>query len=351
MRITLLEQIYKHVQSIQQITNYEELSNCRIYIMRAHLNLRRSVYNQEDVLRHLKFAKQTMNDNNGINSGIGNSTTTLTVRSTCTTDEEIVILKCMIATSEFILCARNHLPGSENETILMLEKFAKQHVLANSCGFFDRLAEEASKCTSSPHVPMRALLYELECRRRTCLSSRKTDSDGSRKNKSGSVGGGNDSSSKADGFTDPQAPLHIAQCFRRLIDMCLDNNQKIKLLNDALCYSRQLNGCFTSITILYPEDELRWLLATAWNSGLSCMKVGDQQCGEQYLGVAIKFGQLPVPRNGIHGRCNGGSDVGCDSQNILVTIAGPEELEDMTNYYSDQDFKIVLDKGGKRKLV
>jgi len=347
MRSTLMEQIYSYIQSIQQITKYEELSNCRIHVMCAHLNLRRSVYNQEDVLRYLKMAKQSLHNN--FTTADGGASTRLVVdvaaAATTTTEEEINVLKCMIATSEFVLCARNNLPRSETEITSMLEQFSKQYELANAAGFFDRLAQEAAKCTSNPGIPMRALAYELECRRRTCFSS--SDDRGRRSNSSSS------SSSPNGILLDPQAPLHIAQCFRRLIDMCLDNNPKIKWLKDALYYAQQLHSALSlssSSSVnskIYPEDELRWLMSTAWNSGLSCIKVGDQQCGEQYLVVAIKLGQMSISECGGGG---GGGDGNIGQSNTNNRVANKEEMENMTEYISRQEFKIEVGDSVRKRL-
>jgi hypothetical protein len=223
-------------------------------------------------------------------------------------EQETSVLACMIAECEFSLCARNYLPKSEVETLSMLETFSKRKVLATSIGFFDRLANEACLHTSTPHVYMRALSYELECRRRS-----------------------------------PDVVVQIpnvAQCFRRLVDMCLDNHRKIQWFEDALQYAQKVasgetgsggggggdggtRGDQTRTAASYPADELRWLMATSWNSGLSCVKVGDRKCGEKYLGVAVRLGQMSV---------------GGESSRKIAT---DEEMESMVGYYSDQEFAVA----------
>ena len=327
-RLALMETIYSHVHAIQQLTSYEELSACRIHLMSANLSLRRDVYNQDDIRRHLKCAKEALQASTSVNNSSNLSSTV--------TEKETNLLECMIASCEFALCARNTLPESETETISMLEKFSKKNALIAANGFFDRLADEAHNCTSSTRVPMRALSYELECRRRRRPSSVSSSASSAATNNNNSQ----------------RSLIQVAQCFRRLVDMCLDNNKKIKWLEDALQYvhnvqlpvnkndrssssnssssSSSSSGNSTTSIVEYPADELRWLMATAWNSGLACMKVGDNRCGEKYLGVSIQFGQVTVTV--VSGNGSGG---GSSSKN---KIADDGEIEDMIAYYADQNF-------------
>ena len=315
MRLTLMASVYGHIHSIQQLTKYEELSPSRIHIISANLSLRRDIYNQDDVRRHLKYATEALTQSR--------STTTTSASSvvSTTTEEEVSVLECMIATATFALCARNNLPESETPVMDLLEKFSKKSTLAAANGFFDNLADEAYKCTSSSRVPMRALSYELECRR---SHSTNGDIDSSRGCSSSSSSSGSGSNSK----NDPRCLIQIAQCFRRLVDMCLDNDQKSKLLEDALSYSQGSSDSGGSggsgdsrHGVGYPEDELRWLMVTAWNSGLSCMKVGDHGHGERYLGVSIRFGQMNVAGTGGKRK-----------------IAADDEMADMVEYYTSNNF-------------
>jgi hypothetical protein len=85
--------------------------------------------------------------------------------------------------------------------------------------------------------------------------------------------------------------------------------------------ANQMESKFLFLLFFFFEFWCRWLMVTAWNSGLSCMKVGDHGHGERYLGVSIRFGQMNVAGTGGKRK-----------------IAADDEMADMVEYYTSNNF-------------
>ena len=236
-------QLYKMLDRIQQLVGFEELQRCKILAMQAKLMLEGShTYNHQEIVALLKTSSD------------------LAKLPTMSNDETLELQQILAAT-QFRLHLRSELPGADVQLRSLLRRFRKDKRLQKVPTFFELIARIAKQEGAKASILQTIFAEELEgaVREMSTPTSR------------------------------------IALTFRRTISVCADNDTKIAWYVKAYNFFAENEGKLSE----YPIDEMRWIISTAWNAGLTCLQAGRSDHAEGFMATAIKILQLPANASGI----------------------------------------------------